>query len=68
MEQDLNPVTLQPAPDQHLSTETTLATNNTIISTETQDTASSTDLPPPTPSGPECTPMDESKTLKRPRV
>ena len=66
MEQDSNSV--QPAPDRQLSTETTPPANDATTTPETQDTASSTDLPPPAPSGPEGTPMDEFKSLKWPHV
>ena len=47
MEHDLNPV--QPPPDQQLSTETTLPAIDATITSETQNTASNTDFPPPAP-------------------
>lgn len=47
MEHDLNPV--QPPPDQQLSTETTLPAIDATITSETQNTASNTDSPPPAP-------------------
>lgn len=68
MEQGSNPVTTHPARDRHSSTATTLPANNATIYTNTRDSSSSTKLPPPASSGPECTPMDNSKSLKRPHV
>lgn len=66
MEHDLHPA--QPATDQQSFTETTPPATDATITSETQNTASNADLPPPAPPGNEDTSMDESKSLKRPHM